>query len=312
MPLSIAVVSNPTAGKGRGLRAGALVTRLLADAGHHVADLTSETAEEARDRALAAVASGAEAVVVVGGDGMTHLGVGVCARTDVPLGIVPAGTGNDVARALDLPVGDVPAAVDVIHRALSAPDADVGPRRVDAVEVSTALGTRWYAGVLSAGFDAIVNERANGWAWPRGRGRYHLAIARELPMFRPLRYRLEVDGVEQELSAMLVAVANTPSFGGGMRITPEACVDDGLLDVFVLRPMSKREFVRVFPQVFSGRHVGHPQVSIARARSVRIETLDVPVVAYADGERLASLPLTCHVTPHALTVLAPTSGRPVG
>jgi diacylglycerol kinase (ATP) len=297
---SVVVVSNPTAGKGRAAGAGQVVVRRLQDAGHDVVDATGSTAEQARGSAAEAVRAGADAVVVVGGDGMVHLGVGICADTGIPLGIVATGTGNDIARGLGLPVGNVASAVKHVVRSLE-PGA---PRRaVDAVLVETASSTSWYVGVLSAGFDAVVNERANGWAWPRGRMRYNLAIARELPVFRALRYRLVVDGVREELSAMLVAVANGPSFGGGMRIAPHASFDDGLLDLLVLRPISVVELVRVFPRVFAGTHVTHPQVSVRRVRSVEVETLDLPVVAYADGERLRALPVRCEVVPGAVTVL---------
>lgn len=288
------------------MRAGALVTRRLADAGHRVMDLTSESAAEARDRALAAVAADVDALVVVGGDGMAHLGVGACAGTKVPLGIIAAGTGNDIARGLGLPVGNIEESVFVVRTALAGTDLALQRRQVDAVRVTCPWRPAWYAGVLSAGFDAIVNERANGWGWPRGRMRYNLAVARELPLFKPLRYRLEIDGASEEIPAMLVAVANAPSFGGGMRITPDARMDDGLLEVFLLRPLPLVEFLRLFPKVFSGSHVHHPAVSIRRAERVRIETLDKPVVAYADGERLTGLPLQAEIVPQALTVLAPT------
>jgi len=309
----IALVANPAAGKGRGLRAGSAVARLLAAAGHEVDDLSSETAAEALDRSRAAVAGGTDALVVVGGDGMVHLGVNACAGTDVPLGIVAAGTGNDISRGLQLRAHDVIAAARCIGEQL-----DAGGRRVDAVRITPDSGdvsgpdvsgsshrSTWFAGVLGAGFDAVVNERANGWAWPRGRMRYNLAIARELPMFRPIRYALTLDGETEEISAMLVAVANGRSYGGGMQIAPDASIDDGELDVMVLAPLSTWEFVRVFPSVFSGAHVSHPAVSIRRARTVHLATLDTPVVGYADGERVAPLPLGCEVVPGAVRLLAP-------
>lgn len=309
----IALVSNPTAGKGRGLRAGAAVGRHLDVRGFDVDDLSSETAAEALDRARAAVAGGVDALVVVGGDGMVHLGVNACAGTDVPLGVVASGTGNDVAHGVGLPTHDVVAAAACISEQLA-----VGGRRIDAVRVTPDTGDvsgpsasgsagqqSWFAGVLGAGFDAVVNERANGWAWPRGRMRYNLAIARELPMFRPIRYALTLDGSRKELSAMLVAVANAPSYGGGMRIAPDALIDDGLLDVLVLAPVSTVEFVRVFPSVFRGEHVSHPAVSVRRARTVHVESLDTPVIGYADGERIAPLPLGCEVVPGAVRLLAP-------
>ena len=160
----------------------------------------------------------------------------------------------------------------------------------------------WFAGVLAGGFDALVNERANQWAWPRGQMRYNLAILRELPGFRAIPYRLTLDGTPVETEAMLVAVANGPAYGGGMKVVPTAVFDDGLLDVLVLSRISIPEFLRVFPRVFSGGHVDHPAVTIHRARSVRLDAAGI--VGYADGERFAPLPLECTAVPGAVSVLS--------
>jgi diacylglycerol kinase (ATP) len=249
-----------------------------------------------------AVGAGARALVVVGGDGMVHLGVNAVACTPTALGVVPAGTGNDVPRELGLPAEVRPAV-----RAIAAALADGGVRRVDAVRCTGAQGSRWFAGVLAAGFDAVVNERANGWAdrwgWPRARARYTLAMLRELPSFRQRDYVLELDGVRVETSAMIVAIANTPAYGGGMRVAPGARADDGVLDVLVAGPIGRAEFVRVFPRVFSGRHVDHPRVHLHRAARVRVESDGI--VGYADGERVGPLPLDCQVVPGALRLLRP-------
>ena len=156
--------------------------------------------------------------------------------------------------------------------------------------------------MLAAGFDAVVNERANTWRWPKGQMRYNLAILRELPLFRAIPYVLDLDGRRLETEAMLVAVGNGPSYGGGMKVTPDAAFDDGLLDVLVLHRISTPEFLRVFPKVFKGAHASHPAVEILRARTVRLEAPGI--VAYADGERFAPLPLTVEAVPGALTVLA--------
>ena len=122
---------------------------------------------------------------------------------------------------------------------------------------------RWFVGVLGAGFDAIVNERANRWRWPRGRAKYVAAMLRELPVFRPRAYTIDLDGEVWSTAAMLVAVGNGPSYGGGMRVTPDARLDDGLLDVMVVEPISRAEFVRIFPKVYAGTHVDHPAVTSA-------------------------------------------------
>ena len=285
--MDVALVVNPASGKGRGAAIGASVASRLRAAGLGVRELAGRDGDEALDLCRAAVADGAGALVAVGGDGMVHLALQAVAGTATPLGVVPAGTGNDFARALDL--GDDPVGVVTAGRT----------RRVDAVR---AAG-KWFGCVLGAGFDSVVNERANRMRWPRGRRRYDLAIAAELPRFRPRPFRLVLDGEVWETDAMLVAVGNAQSYGAGMRVTPDAEIDDGLLDVFVLGPVSKVEFVRTFPKVFTGTHVSHPAVTIRRAKVVEVGGNDL--VAYADGERYAPLPITCECVPGALAVLSP-------
>ena len=292
----IGLIVNPTSGKGRGARIGAEVAARLAADGHEVLDLSDETAAAARDRGLAAVASGLDVLAVTGGDGIVNLGVNLCAGTGTALAIVAAGTGNDIARGLGLPVHDPLAAAAVIGNG--------GVRAIDAARCHDDFGDpRWFAGVLGAGFDSIVNERANRWGWPRGRMRYNLAIARELPVFKPIPYVIEVDGRRQETEAMLVAVGNGPSYGGGMRVCPDARLDDGELDVMVLHRITIPEFLRVFPTVFKGTHVNHPAVEVLRGRRVTLEAAGI--MAYADGERFAPLPMTCEAVPGALRVMVP-------
>ncbi|NHA68350.1 diacylglycerol/lipid kinase family protein [Phycicoccus flavus] len=292
----LGIVVNPTAGRNAGRRTGRDVLDLLRSAGADVHDLSAADAAGALARARAAVADrSVDALVVVGGDGMVHLGASVCAGTDVPLGIVAAGTGNDIARELGLPVRDPAAAVERVLAGRT--------RAVDAVRSVGGPGEpRWFVGVLAAGFDAVVNERANRWRWPTGATRYTLAVLRELPVFRPIPYVLTLDGVRHVTDAMLVAVGNGPAYGGGMRVTPDASFDDGLLDVLVLHRLPVPEFLRVFPSVFRGEHVHHPAVEVLRAREVRLEARGI--VAYADGERFAPLPLDLRVVPGALHVLA--------
>ncbi len=304
------VVVNPAAGHGRGRRLGAAVMSGLAGLGIAVTDLSGTDAEGAAARARDGVIGGLDALVVVGGDGIVHLGVNAVAGTAVPLGVVPVGNGNDIARALGLPVRDVDGAVRAIGDALLR-----GPRLVDAVRVT---GNRpgsdtWFLGVLSAGLDAAVNARANVLTWPGGTGRYVRALAGELRRFRPYGYRLLLDGVEQSGPRTLVALANGPAFGGGMHIAPDARFDDGLLDVVLVGPVSRTELVRVFPRVYRGTHVTHPDVTIVRAREVILEPLPGelhphPPAAYADGELLGPLPLRCVVEAGALAVLAPARG----
>ncbi|TYL56049.1 sphingosine kinase [Nocardioides sp. BGMRC 2183] len=286
----VVVLTNPVAGRGRARRIRDAALPRLRGAGWRVRSIEGRDAGEAAELASAAVEAGPDALVVCGGDGLVNLALQVVAGSDVPLGLLAAGTGNDVARYLDLPRGDGAAAA---QRLLAA-----APRTVDLARI----GDRFFVTVLAAGFDAVVNERANRMTWPRGQMRYNLATLAELRTFDPLPYVLELDGVQRRLSAMLVAVGNGPSFGGGLRITEGADLHDGMLDVVVIHPLSKMGLVRTYPKLFSGRHVHHPAYEHHRVRRVSIAAPGI--VGYADGERFGALPLTVESVPDAVRVLA--------
>lgn len=294
-PRRLLLAVNPSAAFGRNRAVGPAAARRLADEGYEVTLLREANFELLRRETQSAFEQGTDGLVVVGGDGMVSLGANIVARTGVPLGIIPAGTGNDLARALGLPHDDPEAALDALVDALTRP-----PQSIDLGLVRHGELTTWFACVLSAGFDAVVNERANRMTRPRGPSRYTLALLRELATFRPLRYRLTLDGAVREQAAMLVSVANTPSLGGGMRIVPHADLSDGVLDVFIVHPLSRIGMLSVFPRVFAGEHVNHPAVEFAEARRVRIE--GEGIVAYADGERLGALPVEVEAVQGALSV----------
>ena len=289
------VAVNPAASFGRNREVGGVLAERLIAEGYDVRLMHEANLELLRRETEEAFAQGVDGLIVVGGDGMVSLGVNVLAGSDVPFGLVAAGTGNDFARALGVPHDDPARAIDALVDALRRP-----PTAVDvAVARHGELSTR-YGVVLSAGFDAVVNERANRMVRPGGPSRYVLALMRELATFRPRTYTLEIDGVTRTQRAMLVSVANTPSLGGGMRIVPDAELTDGLLDVFIVHPLSRAALLRVLPRVYAGEHVHHPAVEFVRARHVRIDADDV--VAYADGERIGALPVEVEVAPGALRV----------
>jgi diacylglycerol kinase (ATP) len=290
---TIALLTNPAAGKGRGRAARDVVLPRLEAAGHDVRSIEGTDADHALELARTAVADGVDALVVVGGDGMVNLALQAVATTGVALGLVPAGTGNDVGRHLGLDRRDPLAAADRVVASLATGRRE----RIDLARV----GDRYYATVMAAGFDAVVNERANAMRWPRGQMRYNLATLAELRTFTPLDYVLTLDGETRRLAAMLVAVGNGPSFGGGLRIAEGARLDDGLLDVVVIKPVSKLELVRTYPKLFRGTHVSHPQYERHRVRQVTVEAADV--VGYADGERFGPLPLTVESVSGAVELL---------
>lgn len=280
---------HPGSGRGRGAEYAAIAEPRLRDAGFRVRRLQGRDGDEARELARHAVDEGTETLVVVGGDGLVHLALQSLVHSSTTLGIIPSGTGNDAARYFDVPRNDPRAAADVV----------IGGR-TRVVDVART-GPTYFLCVLSAGFDAVVNERANGMSWPRGQMRYNLATMAELRTFQALPYTLDLDGNTKSLKAMMVAVGNGRSFGGGLRITEGAVLDDGLLDVVFFHPMSRRELVRAYPKLFSGTHTSHPAYEHHRVREV---TVAAPgIVAYADGERLGPLPLTVTAVPGALRVL---------
>ncbi len=304
MTRTVALLVNPTAGKGRGEAEAKTAADRLTAAGIGVQRLVGLDAADALQLGRRAVAHGLDALVAVGGDGMLNLALQCVAGTSTPLGVVPAGTGNDFATHVGLASHDPVAAADVI--------ADGAVRSLDAARVTWSGEGRWFAGVLSSGFDSAVNERANRMRWPRGRSRYNVAILAELGVFSPLRFRISVDGTAIDREAMLVAVGNGTSYGGGMKVCPGALVDDGLLHVTILGQLSKPEFLRVFPKVYKGTHVTHRAVEVVSGREISLQAEGA--VAYADGERLGALPVTVTCVPAALQMLVPADsslGRPI-
>lgn len=291
------VVLNPTSGKGKGSTLGPAFVEALRALDQTVIDLSGASYLEATENARAAIASGSiDALAVAGGDGMVHLGLNLCINTNIPLAVMPCGTGNDAAMTLGIPVDDPIAAAKL------AVDCVADPREVDLGHGVTSTRSFYFFNSASAGFDAIVNRRANQWRFPKGPSRYTLAMLFELASFKSLKYRTKIDGTKRELDGMLCAVSNGPSYGGGMLVAPGASIDDGMLDLFVVHKISKLELIKVFPKVFTGEHVSHPAVEIIRAKAVTLESQGVPV--YADGEPVGSLPLTVSVAPRSLRVLA--------
>jgi len=294
-----AVAVNPAASFGGGKAVGPMLVEVLRADGHTVTMLQADSYVRLEEAVRAALAEQPDALIVVGGDGMVHLGINHVAGTSIPLAVMPSGTGNDMARGLGMPVGDPAAAIESLRAALAAP-----PVASDVLRIENAEGVRYAAGVLSAGFDALVNERANLMRWPKGRQRYNLAIARELAALKPREYRLVVDGVERTERAILIAVANNTSFGGGMQIVPQADMTDGVVELFLVRPLSRTKFLAVFPKVFKGEHVGHPAVHIEPVRHVTIAA-DPTLAGYADGERVGLLPTTVSVMRGAALIHRP-------
>ncbi len=275
---------NPTSGRGKGATVGQEVANYLSERKIEYRIVTGANAIQFQQNLQKECGKG-EGVIAVGGDGLMHMAIQIVAHAGLPLVTIPAGTGNDFVRAL----GWNPARpLEPLWEALNTQSLQVDLGNVDG---------EFFGAIASTGFDSIVNERANSMHFPKGPSKYNVAMALELPKFRPLNYKFVIDGKAYEREAMLIAAGNGSSYGGGMKVCPDADLQDGLLDLMILNPVSKREFVRIFPSVYEGKHIEHPQVEIIRAREISI---DAPAICYADGERVGPMPATISVAEKAL------------
>ena len=290
----IAVLSNPLSGKGRGQRVTEEALDHLRQRGADVRVYAGGSPAETRRLAMLALDAAPDGLVLVGGDGTLSGILDVVCAAGVPVTVVPAGTGNDLARALGLPRTDVAAAVELALTGL--------PRPIDIGEVRTSTGTSLFLTVAALGFDARVSDRTNRLRWPSGALRYYLALLIELVRLRPLDFTIRADdGPVIPARGTLVAVGNTASYGGGMPVCVGAVPDDGTLDVVAVGPLGRLRPVRLFPVLLRGTHLARPEVHHLRARTV---TVAAPgLVAYADGERVGEETCTISVRAAALTVM---------
>ena len=276
---------NPTSGRGKGARIGQQVSNFLADRKLEYKVITGANALQLQDN-LKRDSSNCSGIIAVGGDGLMHMCIQIAAVANLPLIPIPAGTGNDFVRALgwnpDKPL-------DPLWRALNSESTRIDLGNVDG---------EFFGAIASTGFDSLVNERANKMRWPKGPAKYNVAMAFELPKFQPIEYQFVIDGKNYQREAMLIAAGNGSSYGGGMLVCPSADMSDGLIDLMILNPVSKREFIQIFPSVYQGKHIEHPQVEIIQAKEIYLES---DAVCYADGERIGPLPATISVVEAALS-----------
>jgi diacylglycerol kinase (ATP) len=283
------LIANPVSGRGRGRAVAEKVRTTLAAAGCRVDVRYTAKPDQATELAASAAAAGFERVVAVGGDGtIGDVGAGL-AGTGVPLGIVPAGTGNDLCRCLGIP-RSLPGAAQLLLAGQ--------PRRIDLWRAND----RSFLNAAGIGLDAEVAYHANRGGRLRGMPAYLVALVRALRSFRPLPLRIEGDGEQFSGPVMLSALANATCYGGGIPIAPEARPDDGLLDVVIVRAMPLHTLALQFPRLLRGAHLTHPLVSTFRAASLRIEG-DPAARISLDGELRTHLPLAVSLHPAPLLVI---------
>ncbi|WP_084478942.1 diacylglycerol/lipid kinase family protein [Nocardia jejuensis] len=303
---SIALVTNPLSGHGKGAHVAVAAANLFAQRGVRVLELRGESAADTERlvrETLADPATRPDAVVAAGGDGLTCVVLQGLVGTGVPLGLVPGGTGNDLAREVGVPE-DTAAAIDVVLAGKTR-GIDLG-----TVQAEGAATPMWFATVTGTGFDARVTLRANALRWPSGPMRYTVAALLELTGKLAVPYRIELhgspdhaDGTVVEVPAIMVAVGNTRTYGGGMLIAPDAIIDDGLLDLTVVGAMSRLDLLRLLPALSSGKRIDHPAAVQYRAASVTLSAPNAP--ATADGDPAGFLPATFRAHSNAVRVLVP-------
>jgi diacylglycerol kinase (ATP) len=293
----VTVLTNPASGHGIASHAAERAVAQLHRRDVDVVAIAGTDAEHARRLVEGALERGMDALVVVGGDGIISLALQMLAQTETPLGIIPAGTGNDHAREFAIPTKDPEAAADVIVDGV-----------VETVDLGRIKGTdgaeKWFGTVMAAGFDSLVTDRANRMSWPHGPMRYNVAMVTELSKLRLLPFRLTFDGGDELVTDLtLAAFGNTKSYGGGMLICPDADHADGKLDITMVQSASRTRLIRLFPTIFKGTHIELAEVSTARAATI---TVDSPGInAYADGEYAYPLPVEVSAVSGALKILTP-------
>ncbi|MDQ0815126.1 diacylglycerol kinase (ATP) [Streptomyces sp. B3I7] len=286
-------VVNPTAGGSTAAAALLKVARPLREAGAELETEYSRSLSHAQELARLAGERG-RVVLAVGGDGIAGGIGGALSGTGTVLGLVPAGRGNDFARALGLPTDPADLARVLLHH---------DPRPVDTVEIESAVHHRTVVlGSVYAGVDALANRHANHAALLRGAASYYAGGLRAVATWRPARYHVTVDGEEHAHHGYTVVAANSPYYGSGRLIAPDARVDDGLLEVVMISHAPRRLFFALMRELRTGAHVNRLEVRVLRGREIRIEA-DRAVPYGADGEVEATLPVTARVLPGALSVL---------
>lgn len=285
------VIANPCAGHGRGLRSLERLREAIRRRSLDLQVAPTEAPGHATALARAAAESGEPRIAVMGGDGTISEVANGLVESDTALAVVPMGTGNDIARSLGIP-RNLDAALDLALHGGARP-IDVGRER-----------DRCFVSVLGVGFPSIVAAEANSIRWLRGSPAFFVAVYKALHRLRARPLRIVLDGEARETECVAVMVQNTPYTGGGLKMAPEARVDDGELDVVIVETIGRLDLMVNFPRVYRGGHFAHPSFTAHRARSVRVES-DETLDKMFDGDLCGSTPMDAEVVPGGLSMVLP-------
>ncbi|OQA20956.1 MAG: Diacylglycerol kinase [Actinobacteria bacterium ADurb.Bin346] len=286
------VILNPASRNGKALELKEKLEEILVSAGLDYVLHISKSAEDIRE-IISKNIDVFDNFISCGGDGTVHNIANCLAGTGKNLGCIPLGSGNDIARNLGIPL-EIDKAAAIIN--------DGNTRKLDMGMIN---GKYYYLAVSGAGFDSAVTDLANNTRLPlKGTSKYTYAVYRTLITFRSKKFFIKFDGQEKTANAMFVVVGNMSSYGGGMKIVPEADPEDGIFDVCIINRMSKMYFVKVFPSVFEGKHTSDPFVDYFKASEVEIDS-EYNFSVFADGEYICKLPAKFEMAKKAISFIAP-------
>jgi len=293
--MKILVIVNPMAGGGRTLRLLPKIRHWLSESPHEFSFSTTRSPDEMRSEIMKAPAQGINALLLIGGDGTVHQALPAIAETNIPFGFLPCGRGNDFARNIGLP--------SKLQKSCSLP-SNPSFHQVDLPRINNIP----FVAVAYVGFDAEVNELANeGKGYFGGTLGYIVCVTKALKSFKPFEVEITIDGDTWRERVMMVTVANAPFYGGGMKIAPDANMNDGLLNICIVKEISKLELLWEFPKVFKGTHIYHPRIMMKSGRRIRL-TSDEPRNIYADGEYVGHLPADCTIGNQTIHIMSPMKG----
>lgn len=284
------IVLNRKSGRGSARKLSQTLISLLDNNGIEYVLVDESSAKRTSEKIRDLILKGHfETLIAIGGDGLVHLCIQEIAMKSINFGVIPAGKGNDFARCIGV-YGKSVAEIFNLYVSNKSRELDLG-------KISSQNKIEWFVQVLSTGFDANVNALASRLIWPRSKAKYIIATVFTLSKFKSIEYTFDVDGISFLQQGMLLTVANGNNYGGGMKISPNSLNSDGLLDLILVKPVSRLTFLRIFPRVFTGRHIDHPMVTSFTGKRVQISA---NTSAFADGEFISRLPIKIEVVSSAL------------
>jgi diacylglycerol kinase (ATP) len=292
--MNIKVILNPESGDGRGIRIWKAIEQELNQSkqkGYSWSVSLAEGPEKTRDTTARAKRDGFDAVMVIGGDGTVGDVAWGSLDDPIPLLIVPGGTGNASARSLQLDAS--------AHRVVSTLNAG----RVQTIDAGM-IGSELFLNMAGIGFDSAVLDQYKRRRHFRGIPGYMAIGLSMLSGYRPAHLTVTVDGKNTTYESVMMSICNGPYYGGGLMMAPHARMDDGLLDVCILKDLTPRDFLTIWRDMYQGRHIHHPKIKVLKAASFSIES-DPPLLFHRDGEVMGVTPCQIHVLPQAVKVLVP-------